>query len=305
MGIGRSISLSIMFLIAPAVFAESHVAETPTQAQPTESQSPSKRLQSFMNSVSNIEFEVAEVKPCKSNDPPPGCRTLHDLFTSSFAINKDMISGEPGWMKSDLFEIAAKAPAGVGKPGDSLEAAERWAQMRRKLLIDRFRITYHFEDKLIPVYALTVSKQGLKLKPSTASAADAGCRRETQGETKDVTPGVLMYRCRRLNIVWLTSLLKGWAGDYIDRPVMNLTKLPQPPGGQESGPPVAGEYDFTLRWATRKLADGIENGANLPGTDASEARTIFQALREDLGLELLPQKQPVASIVIDHIKKLQ
>jgi uncharacterized protein (TIGR03435 family) len=250
-------------------------------------QSPSAKLQSLVDSVPQAEFEAAEVKPCKSGDPLPECRTLHDLLGMSWAIEKDMISGEPGWAKSDYFEIVAKMPPGIGKPSDSLEAAERYAQMLRTLLVERFKIAYHFEDKLIPVYALEVAKQKSKLKESEGPADDyQSCRNLTQ------PPGIRTYECHHVPMQMLASWLQHQASDYIDRPVVDFTSL-------------KGAYDISLRWSIRRLADGIAGGALAAGADPSEALTIFQALNQQLGLTLSPRRFPEASVVIDHIEKLQ
>lgn len=250
------------------------------------SQSPSARLQSLMNSVPLTQFEVAEVKPCKPADRIPGCRTLHDLLSMSWAVGSGMISGEPAWAKSDLFEIVAKEPPGVGKPNDSLDAAERYAQMLRALLVERFRIVYHLEDKLSPVYVLELSKKGATLKESEGPGDDyQSCKNLTPA------PGIRAYECDHVPMQMLASWLPHQASDYIDRPVVDLTNL-------------KGAYDISLHWATRRLADGIANGVLAAGSDPSETLTIFQAVNQQLGLTLSPRSFPEASVVIDHIEKL-
>jgi uncharacterized protein (TIGR03435 family) len=80
--------------------------------------------------------------------------------------------------------------------------------------------------------------------------------------------------------------------DYIDRPVVDLTNLDS-------------AYDISLHWASRRLADGIANGALTAGADPDETLTIFEALNQQLGLTLSPRRFPEASVVIDHIEKLQ
>ncbi len=250
--------------------------------------SPSARLQSLMNSVPPTEFEAAEVKPCKPANPIPGCRTLHELLSMSWAVGNGMIFGEPAWAKADLFKVVAKEPPGAGKPSDSLAAAERYARMLRTLLVERFRIVYHLEDKLSPVYALELSKKGAALKESEGPDDDyQSCKNLT------LAPGIRTYECHHVPMQMLASWLPHQASDYIDRPVVDLTNL-------------KGAYDISLRWATfRRLADGIANGALAPGSDPSEAITIFQAVNQQLGLTLSPRSLPEASVVIDHIEKLQ
>jgi len=205
----------------------------------------------------------------------------------SWAVSKDMIFGEPGWAKSDLFLVVAKEPEGTGKPGDSLEAAERYAQMLRKLLVDRFKITYHLEDRLTPVYALEVGKKGAKLKESAGPGDDyENCKNQMRA------PGVRTYECDHVPMQMLASWLPHQAADYIDRPVVDRTNL-------------KGAYDISLHWALRRLADGIANGALTAGGDPDETLTIFEAVNQQLGLRLSPTRLPEASVVIDQVEKLQ
>ena len=156
--------------------------------------------------------------------------------------------------------------------------------MLRKLLVERFKIADHFEDRETPVYTLEPVKQGLRLKESTGSA-DRPCT------DRSVPPGLRTYECHHVPMQMLVSLLPNVASDYLDRPVINLTNL-------------KGEYDISLRWSTRLLTDSIAD-IGPAGADASERPTIFQALSQQLGLTLSPRKYPLASLVIDHVERLE
>jgi uncharacterized protein (TIGR03435 family) len=248
-------------------------------------------LERIIASVPSAEYEVAELKPSEAGTPksvqfsPSGLHfyrgfTLHDLLSMSWAVHKDMIMGEPAWANSDLFDISAKAPSEVGSPEGSLQAAERTAQMLRKLLVQRFKIAYHFADVSTPVYALEVTKNNTKLRESSGSA-DAPCRNRTE------PPGIRTYECHHVPMQMLASWLSNQAADYIDRPVMDFTNLD-------------GTYDIHLRWATRQSADAAPL-AGAAGND-SETRTIFQAMTEQLGLTLVRRSVPLARVVIDHVE---
>jgi uncharacterized protein (TIGR03435 family) len=80
---------------------------------------------------------------------------------------------------------------------------------------------------------------------------------------------------------WLGQILQ-----YDHRPVVDRTGL-------------TGTYDFTFAFRPVLPPDVSEDQspetANLP--------TIFQALRDQLGLELTPQRGPVEVLVIDHVEK--
>ena len=65
----------------------------------------------------------------------------------------------------ETFTIVAKAE------GDDARTTEEFRQMMRLMLADRFALKTHREMREIPIYALVVSKNGLKLKPSASDAS--------------------------------------------------------------------------------------------------------------------------------------
>ena len=68
-----------------------------------------------------------------------------------------------------------------------------------------------------------------------------------------------------------------------ERPVLDRTGL-------------TGAYDFTLSFRPQLPPDAI--------TDEQDNRPIiFDALLDELGLELIPKKGPVEYLVIDHIER--
>src|SRR5262249_46460738 len=82
--------------------------------------------------------------------------TLKRLIQAAYNVRDFQISGGPGWIGSDLFDVAAKTESPV-KP-------EQAGPMLQALLADRFQLTVRRETKEMPVYALTVAKNGPKFK---------------------------------------------------------------------------------------------------------------------------------------------
>ena len=80
--------------------------------------------------------------------------TLKQLLQVAYDLNALQITG-PGWLDSDRFDLAAKSPQGV--PDSDL------MPMLQSLLAERFQLTAHRENKELPVYALIVAKDGLKI----------------------------------------------------------------------------------------------------------------------------------------------
>jgi uncharacterized protein (TIGR03435 family) len=107
------------------------------------------------------EFEVASVKP---SDPggrggrfqiQPGGRVnvqgmamrflITRAFNSNNFINSEQVTGIPKWADTERFDIVAKAPsAGPSAPALDMQTV---APMLRALLADRFKMTYHTEER--------------------------------------------------------------------------------------------------------------------------------------------------------------
>ena len=119
-------------------------------------------------------FEVATIKP---TDPDyKGGRfitmqsthvfaaknyTVKALVVAAYNLNPRAVSGGPAWFDSDRYDIVAKAPNEI-RP-----SLDEQMSMLRRLMAERFTLTFHREQKELSIYALTVAKNGPKLKAST------------------------------------------------------------------------------------------------------------------------------------------
>src|SRR3979490_455228 len=124
-------------------------------------------------------FEVATIKPVDP-DAKAGryiimqgthgsvekAYTLKLLIAAAYDLNPRTISGGPGWIESDHYDIVAVTP------GEVRPTHEEQMAMLRNLLADRFKLTFHREQKVYSIYELQLAKSGPKLKASTASADD-------------------------------------------------------------------------------------------------------------------------------------
>ena len=125
------------------------------------------------------EWEVAAIRPCvpvPPGTPPQGlvsagrfhvsCSTVMSLIWIAYdavpnlilGSDRERISGGPAWIKSDRYDVEAKAE---GNP--SAKAME--GPMLQALLEDRFKLKIHRVTREIPVYELTVAPKGFKLTP--------------------------------------------------------------------------------------------------------------------------------------------
>jgi uncharacterized protein (TIGR03435 family) len=118
--------------------------------------------------------------------------TLESLVMDAYNVRPSELSGLPAWATdSELYEIAAKAE------GDATLAPEQARLMLQALLADRFQMKVHHEARNLPVYELTIAKNGTKLK-------------ETAQDDKDGAPMGL-----------IVSIIQ----NFVDHPVVNKTGL--------------------------------------------------------------------------------
>jgi uncharacterized protein (TIGR03435 family) len=104
--------------------------------------------------------------------------SLTNLIAMAYKVKPHQIAG-PDFMKSQLWEIHAKLPAGSNK--------EQINEMLQSLLAERFKLTFHRETREQSVYALTVGKGGLKMKE--AAEEPAAPKPETDAaKTVEATP---------------------------------------------------------------------------------------------------------------------
>ena len=195
------------------------------------------------------------------------------------------IEGGPAWINSERYEINAKAE------GDA-SPEMMMGPMMQALLEDRFKLKVHRESRDVPVYALTVAKAGLKLKPFR----EGSCTPSYDGPRVTAQPPVCKARAssRGPNLVTIDGqgmtldefsglmLTASAFGFKFDRPLINKTGL-------------AGRFDFHLEFAI----DDVRAAASSDAAGAS----IFTAVQQQLGLKLEATKGPAELLVIDHIER--
>lgn len=230
-------------------------------------------------------FEVATIKPVESDrekgryiimqgtDTFVGKNyTLKLLIAAAYELNPREISGGPDWVGSDHYDILARTP-GTVQP-----THEEQMRMLRNMLADRFKLSFHRQQKVFSIYELQVDKGGSKLRPSTA-AADA-----PPALISTVYPRHILMPARNATMGDFVSVLQR---AVLDRPVVDKTGLP-------------GRYDFDLQWAP----DETQFGGEVPVAPANaQSPPFFTAIREQLGLRLVATRGPVEALVIDHVER--
>lgn len=124
----------------------------------------------FAQSRGPAEFEVASVKIHKPEPGPfrssTGVEigrinftnvTVKQCIRQAYGLKTYQVSGGPGWLADDRYDIVAKAPGPASR--------EELMRMLQALLTERFHLTFHFEAKEMPVYSLVIARKGLKIHP--------------------------------------------------------------------------------------------------------------------------------------------
>jgi len=230
-------------------------------------------------------FEVAMIKPTgpdargrfirmqSANQFVAKNHSVKTLVAAAYNLSPRTISG-PAWIDSDRFDILAKTPGAV-RPN-----LDEQMSMLRKLLTDRFKLTFHRERKELSIYALSVARNGSKLKESTASP-DAS----PEGPPPLVfvlSPQGASLPGRNATMAELASVLQRAA---LDRPVVDRTGL-------------SGRFDFNLEW----MPDDTQFGGQGPWENHEAIKPdLFAALQQQLGLKLEATRGPVEVLVIDQV----
>ena len=252
------------------------------------------------------QFEVASVKPAGGLNPKlreimrstwrpgmipmddPGRVRLEnwallDLVAAAYRVRAIPVSG-PAWMSDQTFDIEAKMPDGAPK-----EAANG---MLQSLLEDRFGLKAHRDKQTMQGFALTVGKNGPKLKPAEpAPAATEGLTEEEQKaksrEQGQTNRAAMLKRMQDIHDSGASGVISGarWDSVTAEELASRLTPLAEAPVVDETG--LTGKYSVTLE--TWKDAD-------VPGG------TIFDVVQK-LGLKLEPRKVTVETVVVDQVLK--
>jgi uncharacterized protein (TIGR03435 family) len=291
--------LAVQPVLQPVVLVQ-HVNRTPTPNVPgIETRLP----------PDPIEFEVASIRPCQMIDPrttqgdigqrispsgqvTTGCLPLRQHIVAAWNIGSQVrfvanmifpnmangadIQGAPDWMKSRSFNIVAKAPVAVTSP---LVNDVKYRAMLRNLLLDRFKMKTHYEDRPVDVYAMVAIKPNLKkADPSNRT----GCR------SNGIVVGAPTFiTCQNVTMAQLA--------DELNRSFMIATSGRRVV--DDTG--IEGTWDLTLTYRVRPPTPPTPGVAPEPTDDVSP----FEALEKQLGLKLGEATRSMPVFVIDHIEE--
>lgn len=258
-------------------------------------------------------FEVASVKPAAPDSaaakipvalPPavqeqmrmsggPGSKdpgrityngvTLKMVIKRAYDVNEEQISG-PEWLDNERYDIAATVAPGT--------TPEQFRLMLQNLLAERFELRQHRESKTMAVYLLTIAKNGPKLEPVEVLPQykdEEESKAAMQKKASEALAAMVAARQRgeftygrsfHLPNATMAKFIQTISPN-LDRPVKDKTQ-------------IEGAHTFSLKWTPE---------GQMPAGDNPRGPSIYAALEEQLGFKLLPAKEEIELVIIDHAVK--
>jgi len=245
-----------------------------------------------------LQFEVVSIKPTVrepgrglmmrvEGGPGQGDPTriryqnlsLHNLITIAYGIEYYQLIGADELMRVN-YVVDARMPEGTTK--------EQLKFMMGNMLIERFKLAAHREQREMPESFVTVARNG-KMKEHVEQPAPAAAETPKDGVRK-MQKDAEGYPILDGPGMWIMGDRARWRVEKASMPIIlsQISSQLGHPVKDETG--LTGEYDFTLSW--------------VPGNNPDAAGPDFvTALREQLGLRVDTKKAMTEVIVLDHIEK--
>lgn len=256
-------------------------------------------VKSLIRSAYKTYLDDATIPGIQGKDDVLAAGTLDDL---PGLLSTTPIVGGPAWIGSEHYLVEAKAE-GITNRGIMQ------GPMLQIILENRFQLKVHWENREVPIYALTVAQGGPKLKRGSCTP------RPPWPDLDDLTgpplslpqlpPGQkycawaggvdrnadMPHVALEVEGVTIDQFLKVWLKQVEGKQIVDRTGL-------------SGKFDIHLEFAMPE--EDRQRFAQTTGRSLGEVPTapsIFTALQEQLGLKLEPAKAPVEHLVIDSIER--
>jgi uncharacterized protein (TIGR03435 family) len=247
------------------------------------------------------EFEVADVRPTAPDAQGGGVEIqngrinihgipLKQLVMAAWDLNsEDLIAGAPKFSESARWDIVAKASINPKLAAEIDEATLRI--MLRNLLIDRFKLAAHLEDRPVSAYTLSAVKPKLQ-KADPANRTNCHEGPGADGKDPRTTNPVLnrLMTCQNMTMAQFAEQLPNRVNGYVRTQVQDSTGL-------------EGAFDFTISFSGVNLVSNAVKVGDNGNADPNGAVSLFDALSKQLGLKLELQKRNMQVLVVDHLEE--
>lgn len=237
---------------------------------------PIPQEQKAMARDADPDWDVVTVRPGDPNGTNSGInvqgrnvvvtrKSVETMLLFGYGVHKTQIANAPSWVRSELWSVKGYADV-PGQP-----SVPQFQSLIRKLLVERFGLITHTEQRELAVYALTVAKGGPKIVKSAGDPnglPDENDRENSGQRTMQVENMTMREFCLLLTY-------------FMDRPVVDQTRL-------------EGRYDFRLEWTFDE---------SRTSTDVNAPPSVFTAIQEQLGLKLEAVRTPAPVMVLDAVHR--
>ncbi len=188
--------------------------------------------------------------------------TARQILEAAYGVDAARISGGPAWTSNVHYDVTYA--------GGELSSAGTSAALRQ-ILTERFHLVLEQQSRHVPVYALIVAKSGRKFQESALQETP-----ET-GEPRTISEVKVEDESGTVHMTGSVRALAEALRFDVDRPIVDRTGL-------------AGTYAIAFHWT-------------VPGTVSNHStRLLSEELRQQLGLELVPQEASPPSLTIQKIE---
>ncbi len=197
--------------------------------------------------------------------------SLVDLIGFAYGVQGRQVYEAPKWATEDRYDLSGVADV------DGIPNVLQQRTMVRKLLADRFKLTFHNDKRELPAFVFTESKRGAKLVPTQAQGTlpITGVQPAADG---------WILNLQNASMPVLTNFLQL---AVLDRPVVDHTGL-------------AGRFDFKIDFTP----DSTQFHGLMPQRQLENpAPGLFEALDQQYGLKLSSEKAMVDVVIVDHAEK--
>jgi uncharacterized protein (TIGR03435 family) len=187
-------------------------------------------------------------------------------------IGEEAVTGGPDWVRSERFDIEAKAPDASKANGKDLY------QMLQNLLSKRFKLKVRWESKEISGYGLVPARSG----PRLVASKNTGIQPSVSARPG---PGVV-------TLIGQNATMKNLAGSLSSFGIGSVADKTE----------LLEAYDFELTFA---MEPGMQSpkSSGAPQIVPGSGPSLFTAIEEQLGLRLTPQKLNVEYLVIESVER--
>ncbi len=263
-------------------------------------------------------FEVAVIRPSKNESKEADAHmesydqvvfsgSERRLISLAWDISEKTIFDAPAYTDDKVWEISAKLPTPDTPQVPGTRPQVDFDQVRlmlRSLLVERFQLKVHIEDR--PGNAYTLQTGTPKLKKADPANRASCTDRVAPGEKDPRTANhmVTQYmRCTNVTIDQFARELQGYSGYIIKTPVLNATD-------------IQGRYDLALSFTGLHQLErlGLAQGGATPATGAVRTEgpgaddptgVVFlqDAVAKQLGLKLVLEKRPIPALVVESMQE--